>query len=149
MASTKVLLRGWGSDNVGGVQGLPSKNLGDNRAFANSILSQFKRVSQHQQKSVLEWTAYLEHLQSILLAYNPVKASAKPTMLRYFQKGLQPSILAELQNEDHELKSFVQIVKKTISAKANAKLRSQATTKDMDQHYPRSSQSAYTTAAKA
>ena len=59
-------------------------NLGDDRAFANSILSQFRRVSQHQQESVLEWAAHLEHLQSILLAYDPVGAPAEPTMLRYF-----------------------------------------------------------------
>ena len=76
------------------------KNLGDDRAFANSILSQLRRISQHQQESVLEWAAHLEHLQSILLAYDPVGAPAEPTMLRYFREGLRPSILAELQNED-------------------------------------------------
>ena len=76
------------------------KNLGDNRAFANSIFSQFRRVSQHQQESMLEWAAHLKHLQSILLAYDPVGAPAKLTMLRYFQEGLRPFILAELQNED-------------------------------------------------
>ena len=125
------------------------KNLGDDRAFANSILSQFRRVSQHQQESVLEWAAHLEHLQSILLAYDPVGAPAEPTMLRYFREGLRPSILAELQNEDLELESFVQIVKKAVVAEAKANLRSRATTKDMDQHCPRGSRSAHTTAAKA
>ena len=94
------------------------KNLGDDRVFANSILSQFRRVSQHQQESVLEWAAHLEHLQSILLAYDPVGAPAEPTMLRYFREGLRPSILAELQNEDLELESFVQIVKKAVVTKA-------------------------------
>ena len=59
-------------------------NLGDNWAFANSILSQFRRVFQHQQESVLEWAAHLKYLQLILLAYDPVGAPAKPTMLRYF-----------------------------------------------------------------
>ena len=124
------------------------KNLGDDRAFANSILSQFRRVSQHQQESVLEWAAHLKHLQSILLAYDPVGAPAEPTMLRYFREGLRPSILAELQNEDHELESFVQIVKKAVVAEAKANLRSRATTKDMDQHCPRGSRSANSTAAK-
>ena len=123
------------------------KNLGDDRAFANSILSQFRRVSQHQQESVLEWAAHLEHLQSILLAYDPVGAPAEPTMLRYFREGLRPSILAELQNEDLELESFVQMVKKAGVAEAKANLRSRATTRDMDQHCPRGSRSA--TAAKA
>ena len=76
------------------------KNLGDDRAFANSILSQFRRVSQHQQESVLEWAAHFEHLQLILLAYDLVGAPAKPTMLRYFRESLRPSILAKLQNKD-------------------------------------------------
>ena len=58
----------------------------------------------------------------ILLEYNLVKASAKPTMLWYFQKDLQTSILAKLQNKDHKLQSFVKIVKKTIVAKAKANL---------------------------
>ena len=123
-------------------------NLGDDRAFANSILSQFRRVFQYQQESVLEWAAHLEHLQSILLAYDPVGAPTEPTMLRYFQEGLRPSILAELQNEDHELENFLQIVKKAVAAKAKANLRLRATTKDMDQHCPRGSRSANSTAAK-
>ena len=125
------------------------KNLGDDWAFANSIRSQFRRVSQDQQESVLEWAAHFEHLQSILLAYNPVGAPAESTMLRYFREGLRPSILAELQNEDHELESFVQIVKKAVVAEAKANLRSRATTKNMDQHCPRGSRSAHSTAAKA
>ena len=70
----------------------------------------------------------------ILLAYNPVGAPAKPTMLKYFQEGLRPSILAELQNEDHELENFLQIVKKAVATKAKANLRSRATTKNMNQH---------------
>ena len=63
-------------------------------------------------------------------------------------RSLRPSILAELQNEDHELKSFVQIVKKEVVAEAKANLRSRATTKNMDQHCPRGSWSAHITAAK-
>ena len=125
------------------------KNLGDDRAFANSICSQFRRVSQYQQESVLDWAAHFEHLQSILLEYNLIRAPTEPTMLRYFRECLRPSILAELQNEDLELENFVQIVKKAVVAEAKANLRPRATTRDMDQHCPRGSRSANTTAAKA
>ena len=97
---------------------------------------------------MLEWAAHLKHLQSILLAYDPVGAPAKPTMLRYFRKGLRPSILAKLQKEDHELESFIQIVKKAVVAETKANLRPRATTKDMDQHYPWGSRSANSTRAK-
>ena len=46
---------------------------------------------------MLDWTAHLEYLQSILLEYDLVGALTKPTMLRYFWEGLKPSILAELE----------------------------------------------------
>ena len=85
--------------------------------------SRFRRVSQYQQELVLEWAAHLEHLQLILLAYNPVGVPAEPTMLRYFREGPRPPILAELQNEDLELESFVQIIKKTVIAEAKASTR--------------------------
>ena len=38
------------------------KNLGDDRAFANSICSKFKRDSQYQAESMLDWAAHLEYL---------------------------------------------------------------------------------------
>ena len=84
---------------------------------------------------MLEWAAYLKHLQLILLAYNPIRAPAKSTILKYFWEGLRPSILAKLQNKDFELGSFVQIVKKAVIAEAKANARSQATIKNMDQYY--------------
>ena len=83
-----------------------------------------------------------------MLAYNLVGAPAEPTILRYFKESLWPSILAELQNKDHKLENFLQIVKKAVAAEAKANLRSQATTKDMDQHCPWGSRSANSTAAK-
>ena len=98
--------------------------------------SQFRRVSQYQQESLLEWAAHLEHLRSILLEYDPIGAPTEPTMLKYFRKGSRLSILAEVQNEDLELKSFVQIVKKTVIAKAKTSLRPWATIWDMDQQCP-------------
>ena len=82
------------------------KNLGDDQAFANSICSKFRRDSQYQAESVLDWAAHLEHLQSILLEYDPVGAPTEPIMLRYFREGLKPSILAELKHRDLELESF-------------------------------------------
>ena len=98
---------------------------------------------------MLEWAAYLEPLQSILLDYDPVRAPTEPTMLRYFQEGLRPSILAELQNKDLELESFVQIVKKAVVAKAKASPRPWATAWDIDQQCPWGIRLANTTAAKA
>ena len=81
---------------------------------------------------MLEWAAHFKYLQSILLEYDLIKVLAKLTILKYFWKGLKPSILAELQNEDFKLESFVQIVKKAVITKAKASLRPWATAWDID-----------------
>lgn len=57
--------------------------------------------------------------------------------------------MAELRNENLELESFAQIVKKAGVAEAKANLRSWAATENMDQQYSQSSWSAQTPAVKA
>ena len=97
-------------------------NLGDDQAFANSICSKFRRDFQYQAESVLDWAAYLEHLQSILLEYDPAAAPREPIILRYFRKGLRPSIRVELEHQDLELKSFEQLIKKVVKAMSKTSL---------------------------
>ena len=121
----------------------------DDRAYANSICSKFRQDFQYQAKSVLDWVAHLEHLQSILLEYDPVGAPIKSTMLRYFREGLTPSVLAELKYRDLELKSFNQMVKKAVNAKAKLTLRPCSSTKKMDQNCPRGNQPANSTVTKS
>ena len=98
---------------------------------------------------MLDWTAHLEHLQSILLEYNPVGAPTKPTMLRYFRKGLKPSILAELEHWDLRLKSFDQMVKKAVDAETKLALRPRSSNKEMDQNSPRANRPANFIVAKS
>ena len=125
------------------------KNLGGNRAFANSICSKFRQDSQYQAKFVLDWTAHLKHLQSILLEYDPVGASTKLTMLRYFHKGLKPSVLVELEYRNLELESFDQIIKKAVDANIKSALRAHSSIKEMDQNCPQSNRPANSTVAKS
>ena len=125
------------------------KNLEDDRVFANSICSKFRQDSHYQAKWVLDWAAYLEHLQSILLEYDPVGAPTKPTMLRYFRKGLKPSVLAELEYQDLELESFDQMVKKTVDVKTKSALWPCSNTKKIDQNCPRSNRPAHSTISKS
>ena len=58
-------------------------------------------------------------------------------MLRYIQEGLKPSILAELEYQDLELKNFDLIIKKIVDAETKLVLRPRSSTKEMDQHFPR------------
>ena len=124
-------------------------NLGDNRAFADSIRSKFRRDSQYQTESVLDWATHLKHLQSILIEYDLAGAPGEPTMLRYFREGLRPSIRVELEHRDLELESFEQLVKKVVEAKSKASLRPRNTTREMDQHCSRNSRPTNTIVAKA
>ena len=66
---------------------------------------------------MLEYTVDFKQPQLILLVYNLVKALAKLTILKYFQKDLRPLILAKLQNKYLELKSFFQLIKEAVIAK--------------------------------
>ena len=125
------------------------KHLGDDWAFANSICSKCRRDSQYQAEFVLDWAVHLKHLQSILLEYDPVGASTKPTMLKYFREDLNPSVLAELEHQNLELESFDQMIKKAVNDKAKLALRSHFSTKEMDQNCPRGSRPANSTVAKS
>ena len=60
------------------------QSLGDSRAFVNSYLAKIKRNFQYQQENVLDWTAYLEHLQAVLQEFDFVTASNEDTIIRYF-----------------------------------------------------------------
>ena len=98
---------------------------------------------------MLEWATHLKHLQSILLEYDPIRVPSKPTMLKYFQEGLRPFILAKLQNQDLKLESFVQMVKKTVVAEAKPSLRPWASVQEIDPQCFQGIRPASTTAAKA
>lgn len=87
-------------------------------------------------------------MQSILLQYNPIRASIKPTILGYFWKNLKPFIQAKLEHQDLELKNFDQIVKKTINVKAKAALWPHSSTRKMDQNCPCGNQIANSIVAK-
>ena len=97
----------------------------------------------------MDWAAHLKHPQSILLEYDPVEAQIKLTMLRYFQEGLKPLILAELEHWDLELKSFNQRVKKAVDAEAKSALWPHSSIKKMDQNCPWGNKPANSNVAKS
>ena len=72
------------------------KNLGESKSFVNSIWKKLKRDSQYQLEEVYDWASHLEHLQSILIEFDPLAAPTESTMVRYFEEGLKPSIKAEM-----------------------------------------------------
>ena len=70
------------------------KALGDSRAFVDNYWTKIRKDSQYQQEEVLDWAAYLEHLQAMLKKFDPIGAPNETTVIRYFRKGLRPFIWA-------------------------------------------------------
>ena len=84
MAPTQTTLWRSCADDLGRIQGYPQKNLGDSRAFIDSIWKKVKRDFQYQDKLVQDWAAHLEYLQFILIKFDFECASEEITMIWYF-----------------------------------------------------------------
>ena len=74
--------------------------MGESKSFVDGIWKKLKRDSQYQLKEVYDWASHLEHLQLILLEFDPVAAPTEVTMVRYFEEGLKLSIKAEMGQDD-------------------------------------------------
>ena len=98
------------------------KNFEDFRAFVDNLWSKFKRDSQYQSECVLDFASYLKHLQSILLEFDTDGAPKEPTMIRYFQENLKPSVRAEIEQRGRELDSFEELVQKAVDVEARVAL---------------------------
>ena len=95
---------------------------------------------------MLDWASYLEHLQPLLLEFDANEASGEPTMIRYFQEGLKPSIRIEMQQHDRELDSFKDTIQKAVDVKAKAAFCPRFAACETDQHCPQDSRPANSTA---
>ena len=115
------------------------KNLEDSKAFVDSIWKKIKCNSQYQDKSVQDWAAHLEYLQSILIEFNPKYALKEGTMIWYFQEGLRPLVKVEIEQRGRELNSFKELVEKAVDAGAKAALRPHSYACETNQHCLRGS----------
>ena len=80
----------------------------------------------------MDRAAHLEHLQAVLQEFDSVAAPYEDIMIRYFRKGLRPSIRAQLDVRDRNLDSWDEVVDKTVNAKAKARLQALSETRKMD-----------------
>ena len=91
-----------------------------------------KKDSQYQLKEVFDWAVHLEHLQAVLREFDSAATSNKNIMIRYFRKGLRPSVWAQLDARGRDLDSLQEAVEKAINVEAKALLQSSASTRNMD-----------------
>ena len=97
--------------------------MGESKSFVDSIWRKLKRNSQYQIEEVYDLVSYFEHLQSILLEYDPIAVPMEVTIVRYFEEGLKLSIKAEIDQDDSQLINYEELVAKAVRAEAKAGLR--------------------------
>ena len=102
----------------------------------DSYWEKIKRESQHQLEEVFDWAAYLEHLQAVLREFDPAATLNKETMIRYFRKGLRPSVWAQLDTQGRNQDSWEEAVEKAVNAEAKTLLQSSSNICDMDSRCP-------------
>ena len=95
-----------------------------------------KKDSQYQLEEVLDWAAYLEHLQAVLREFDPAATLNKETMIRYFQEHLSPSVRTQLDTQGRNQDSWEEVVEKAVNAEAKALLQSSSSICDLDSQYP-------------
>ena len=115
------------------------ENLGNSKAFVDSVWKKVKRNSQYQNKLVQDWAAHLKYFQSILIEFDSEWAPEKGIMIWYFREGLRSLVRVEIEQCSQELNSFKELVEKTVDAKAKAALCPRSYTCKTDQHCLRGS----------
>ena len=106
--------------------------MGESKSFVDSVWKKLKRDFQYQLEEVYNWASHLEHLQSILMEFDPAAASTESTMVRYFEEGLKPSIKAEMDQDATHLDDYEELVAKAVRAEAKAGLRSSSYVREAD-----------------
>lgn len=74
----------------------------------------------------------MENLQSILLEFVADGASEKSDLIKFFRKGLKPSIKAQMKQRGWESDDWETLIKKAIEAKAKAGLQPASYIREID-----------------
>ena len=96
-----------------------------------------------------DWASHLEHLQSILQEFDEEGAPEESDLIRFFRKGLRPSIKAQMEQRGREHDSWEELVEKAIDAEAKASLQPPSILREMDQHCLCGNRPAHSTVAKS
>ena len=70
----------------------------------------------------MDWSAYLEHLQTVFREFNANAVILEPVLIRLFRNGLRPSIRIQAEQKDCQKDTWDQAIKKAITAEAKAAL---------------------------
>ncbi len=105
------------------------------RAFIDSYWTKIRQDSQYQLEKVLDWPAYLKHLQAVLKKFDPFAITNKEILICYLWEGLHSSIWAQLDNQGRNLDGWDKVVEKAVSVEAKANLQPPSGTREIDSKY--------------
>ena len=83
-----------------------------------------------------------------MIEFDPAATSTESTIVRYFKKGLKPSIKNEINQDATHLNNYKKLVAKAVRAEAKASLQLSFYVQKTDPQIPRGSWLAHTTAHK-
>ena len=96
------------------------QSLGKSKAFVNTIWNTIRKDSHHQLEEVIDWAAYLEHLQTIIQEFDANVLILEPVLICLFRNSLRSSIRAQTKQKSHQKDTLDQAIKKAIKAEAKA-----------------------------
>ena len=91
---------------------------------------------------------HLKYLQFILIEFDPAAIPTKSTMVRYFEKGLNPSIKAEIDQDTTHLDNYKELVAKAVRVDARASLQPSFYVQETDLQVVWGSRTAHTSTHK-
>ena len=97
--------------------------MGKSKSFVDNIWKKLKCDSQYQLEEIYNWASYLEHLLFILMEFDPTAISTESTRVRYFEKGLKPSIKAEIDQDAIHLDNYKELIAKAVRVEIKAGLQ--------------------------
>lgn len=84
----------------------------------DTIWSRVQLNFQCQQEEVQDWASQLKHLQAVLIEFDADGAQEKFVLIRFFCKGLEPSVIAQMKQRGRELGNWGGLFDKAIDAKS-------------------------------
>ena len=82
------------------------------------------------------------------MEFDPAATPTESTMVRYFEKGLKPSIKAKIDQDATHLNNYKELIIKALKAKAKTSLQPSSYMWETDQQVLQGSQPAQTTVYK-
>ncbi len=97
------------------------KSLGESNVFVGHVWSKLRGDAQHQSEEVQDWTAHLEHLQSILLEFDANNSPQESQFGQTFYDDLRPLIKLWIADIGEDM-PWDNLIKAPNKAEARAKI---------------------------